>query len=200
VAELTGHAEESAPAPVTLTACEWLWFHLKIGLFGFGHGSVMPMFERALVREHKLMTPAQFNEALTVSLVLPGPGLVTLSMYLGKELFGAWIGLLGALCMCIPGAVWALVVVYAVPLHHPAVRALFQGFTVGALVLLANMLWRLQRGLHASASAPAPIARHKVLLRLAISGALAALLSAHVPMATVAGLGVLACLAAEFTT
>jgi chromate transport protein ChrA len=40
----------------------------------------MPMFERALVREHKLMTPAQWSEALTVSLVLPGPGLVTLSM------------------------------------------------------------------------------------------------------------------------
>ncbi|MET0340278.1 MAG: chromate transporter [Polyangiales bacterium] len=178
-----------------MRARDWLLFHLKIGLFGFGHGAVMPMFERALVRDTQTMTPAAFNEALTVALLLPGPSLITLSMHLGRQHFGTAVGLLGLLAMCVPGALWALLIVTAIPIHHASVRALFRGFTIGALVLLAAMVVRLESGLRAPDDAR-PRLRH--LARICIAAGVCALLLAHVPMVQVVGVGVLACLALEF--
>jgi len=196
---MTGRAARECDAALTaLPARGWLWFHLKIGLFGFGHGAVMPMYERALVRDSKTLTAAQFHEALTVSLVLPGPSLITLSMYLGKQLYGSTIGLVGVLCMCVPGALWALLIVSTIPIEHPAVRALFHGFTVGALVLLVDMVWRLRRGLSADTPARPPVARRKYHARLAVSAVVAASLLVQLPMVAVAALGVLGCLAVEF--
>jgi len=194
----SGAEQSGASSAIALPARGWLLFHLKIGLFGFGHGAVMPMYERALVRDTKTLTEAQFQEALSVSLVLPGPSLITLSMYLGKQLYGSLIGLLGVLCMCVPGALWALLIVYAIPIEHPAVRALFHGFTVGALVLLVDMVWRMQRALRADAPTSRPVLRHKYLARLAISALVAGSLLAQLPMVTVAALGVLGCVAVEF--
>jgi chromate transport protein ChrA len=198
-ADLRSCAEQPPVLTVLrLPARGWLLFHLKLGLFGFGHGAVMPMYERALVRDSTTLSEAQFHEALTASLVLPGPSLITLSMYLGTQLYGSAIGLLGVLCMCVPGALWALLIVYAIPIEHPAVQALFHGFTVGALVLLTDMVWRMQRALRADAPASPPVLHHKYLARLAISALVAGSLLAQLPIVTVAGLGVLGCLAVEF--
>jgi len=197
------HALE-APTPEVVHAArtsglrprDWILFHLKIGLFGFGHGAIMPMYERVLVRDSRALTAEQFHEALTMALMLPGPSLITLSMHLGKVLFGSAIGLLGVLAMCIPGALWALFIIHAVPVRDPTVHALFRGFTVGALVLLVDMVRRMQRGLRAQSDVPARRDR-RYLWRLALTGVVAALLLAHVPMAYVALGGVPVCLAVE---
>ena len=192
-----GAMEASAVHTGRLSARDWIWLHVKIGLFSFGHGAIMPMYERTLVQESKMMTPEEFHEALTVALVLPGPSLITLSMYLGRHLFGTAVGLLGVLGMCIPGALWALVVIALVPIHHAAVRALFQGFTIGALVLLVDMVRRLQRGLRSEGSA-ARARDLRYVARLAIAAGVCALALLHVPMTQIAVLGTLVCLSVEF--
>lgn len=177
-----------------LSAAGWLWLHLKIGLFGFGHGAIMPLYQRALVRDTATLAPEAFQEALGASLLLPGPSLITLSMYLGKELYGLAVAVLAVLAMCVPGALWALLIMHAVPIHHPAVRALLSGFSVGALVLLVDMVRQLGRGL----SADGPRARAKTVGRACLALVLALLLFAHVPMTLVAVAGVVACLTLEF--
>jgi len=193
-----GSVPAAAPAQRdALSARAWIWFHLKIGLFGFGHGAIMPLYERALVRDSRTLTPAAFHESLTVSLVLPGPSLITLAMVLGRQLYGTTVGVLGVLAMCVPGALWALFIVHAVPIHDPSVEALFRGFTMGALVLLVAMVRRLARGL-ASGEPRAAGPDRRYLVRLAIAGMVAGLLVLHVPMVAVAALGVVACLVAEF--
>lgn len=197
-------AEASAPvAPrlplERLSPRAWIWFHLKIGLFGFGHGAIMPLYERALVRDSGTLTQAEFHESLTASLVLPGPSLITLSMLLGRKLYGNMVSLLAVLAMCVPGALWALFIVYAVPIHAPAVEALFRGFTMGALVLLVAMVYRLSRGLASAPDRPL-VGDRRQQVRLAISLLVAVLLALHVPMVIVAAVGVATCLGAEFLT
>ena len=177
-----------------LSAAGWLWLHLKIGLFGFGHGAIMPLYQRALVRDTATLAPEVFQEALSASLLLPGPSLITLSMYLGKKLYGLAVAILAVLAMCVPGALWALLIMHVVPIHHPAVRALFAGFSVGALVLLVDMVRQLAQGL----SAEGARARTKTAARASLALALALALFAHVPMTLVAAGGVVACLALEF--
>jgi hypothetical protein len=119
-------------------------------------------------------------------------------MYLGKRLFGPTIGVLGVLCLCCPGAVWALLFVRFVPLDRPDVRAVFWGFAVASLILLVDMIVRLLPALAAThvVGETATPARHARRVALAIGVGVAVLL--HASMMSVALLGATACLVAEF--
>jgi chromate transport protein ChrA len=133
-----------------LTVGGWLLFNLKLGGLTFGMGSITPIYERELVQDTKSMTGEEFQETLTLAQVLPGPSLVSLTMYLGQRLFGAPVALLGVACMCLPGALWAALVLYWVPFERPVVHELMQGFAVGALVLLGDFVRRLGPGIRAT--------------------------------------------------
>ena len=176
----------------------WLWLHCKIGLLTFGTGSVFPIYERALVREAKVLSHEQFQQALTIAQVLPGPSLVTFCAYLGGTLFGPLVAVLGVLAMCFPGALWALLVIEAVPIHRADVQAVFHGFAVGALVLLVDLVRRLARGLTAGDSEGTPVSRGRVARRWLVALAVGALVLLRVPTAQVAAIGVVAGLLAEF--
>jgi len=130
--------------------------------------------------------------------VLPGPTLVSLAMYLGRRLFGPAVGLLGVLCLCCPGAVWALLFVRFVPLDRPDVQAVFWGFAVVSLILLVDMIVRLLPALgatHAALESATP-GRHARRLAIAIGVGVAVLM--HAPMMSVALVGATVCLLAEF--
>jgi chromate transporter len=173
---------------------------LKLGFFAFGTGSAMPMYERAFVRDAQWLDHDEFQAALTLAQVLPGPSLVSLSVFLGNELLGVAAALLGVLCMCIPGALWGLTVIAFAPLRGFAVQELFHGFAIGALVLLVDLLWRLRHVLAVS-SQPAPAARAplaKQLRRWFVAAGLGLLVTMKVPVSFVAALGVAVCLLAEF--
>jgi chromate transporter len=174
-----------------LTPRAWLLFNAKVGSLTFGMGAITPMYERVLVQERKALTSREFQEILTVCQVLPGPTLVSLAMYLGRRLFGSTVGLLGVLCLCCPGAVWALLFVRFVPLDRPDVRAVFWGFAVASLILLVDMVVRLL---------PALGATHAVGERasagIAVGVGVAVLM--HAPMMSVAVGGAMVCLLAEF--
>lgn len=181
-----------------MTPRAWLLFNAKIGSLTFGMGAITPMYERVLVHERKALTAREFQEILTVCQVLPGPTLVSLAMYLGKRLFGPTIGVLGVLCLCCPGAVWALLFVRFVPLDRPDVRAVFWGFAVASLILLVDMIVRLLPALGAShiVGETAAPGRHARRVALAIGVGVAVLL--HASMMSVALVGAAACLVAEF--
>jgi chromate transporter len=181
-----------------LTPRAWLLFNAKIGSLTFGMSAITPMYEHVLVRERKALTAREFQEILTVCQVLPGPTLVSLAMYLGKRLFGPTTGVLGVLCLCCPGAVWALLFVRFVPLERPDVRAVFWGFAVASLILLVDMVVRLLPALgatHVVGEIAAP-GRHARRVAIAIGVGIAVLL--HASMMSVALAGATACLVAEF--
>ena len=58
-----------------------------ISLSGFG--GVMYWSRRMLVEQRKWMTPAEFNDALALCQILPGPTIVNLSVVFGRSIRGA---------------------------------------------------------------------------------------------------------------
>ena len=168
--------------PKRLSAGAWLLFNLRVGGLTFGMGSITPIFERTLVQDTQSLTAEEFRETLTLAQVLPGPSLVSMTMHLGQRLFGPTFALLGVVCLCLPGALWATLIVRWLPFERPLVQALMHGFAVGAAVLVADFLRRLS----------------KLVRRLAVALTVTALISARVPMFAVVAAGVLAGLGAEF--
>jgi chromate transporter len=164
---------ESARTP--FSASRWLLFNLRVGGLTFGMGSITPIYERALVQDARVLTREEFQETLTLAQVLPGPSLVSMAMYLGQRLFGTTIAVLGVVCMCLPGALWAALVLRYVPFEKPAVPGI--------------------QGTHLPGE---PAARSKLARRIAIALAVTASIAARVPMFTVVAIGVVACVGAEF--
>jgi chromate transport protein ChrA len=183
---------------VPLTPRAWLLFNAKVGSLTFGMGAITPMYERMLVHERKALTSREFQEILTVCQVLPGPTLVSLAMYLGRRLFGPAVALLGVLCLCCPGAVWALLFVRFVPLDRPDVRAVFRGFAVVSLILLVDMVVRLLPALGATHAIGESATPGRSARRVAIAIGVGAAVLLHAPMMSVALVGAAACLVAEF--
>jgi chromate transporter len=181
-----------------LSASAWLLFNLRVGGLTFGMGSITPIFERALVQDTQSLTAQEFQETLTLAQVLPGPSLVSMAMYLGQRLYGTTFALLGVVCLCLPGALWAALVVRFVPFERPLVQTLMHGFAVGAVVLLADFVCRLWPGVRATHLPRIVATRSKLVRRLAVALAVTGLIAARVPMFTVVALGALACMAAEF--
>jgi chromate transporter len=185
-------------SPKRLSAGAWLLFNLRVGGLTFGMGSITPIFERALVQDTRSLTAEEFQETLTLAQVLPGPSLVSMTMHLGQRLFGTPFGLLGVVCLCPPGALWATLVVRWVPFERPLVQAVMHGFAIGAVVLLADFVRRLWPGIRATHLPGIRATRAKLARRLAVALALIGLIAARVPMFTVVAIGVLACVCAEF--
>jgi chromate transport protein ChrA len=181
-----------------LTPRDWLLFNAKVGSLTFGMGAITPMYERVLVHDHKALTSREFQEILTVCQVLPGPTLVSLAMYLGRRLFGPGVGVLGVLCLCCPGAVWALLFVRFVPLDRPDVRAVFWGFAIASLILLVDMVARLLPALGASHTVGESSTPGRRACRVAIAIGVGVAVLLHASMMSVALVGATVCLVAEF--
>ena len=184
--------------PKRLSAGAWLLFNLRVGGLTFGMGSITPIFERTLVQDTQSLTAEEFQETLTLAQVLPGPSLVSMTMHLGQRQFGTTFGLLGVVCLCLPGALWASLIVRWLPFERPLVQTFMHGFAVGAVVLVADFVRRLWPGIRGTHFRGVPATRSKLVRRLAVALTVTALISARVPMFTVVAAGVLACLGAEF--
>jgi len=181
-----------------MTAGAWLLFNLRVGGLTFGMGSITPIFERALVQDTRSLTAEEFQETLTLAQVLPGPSLVSMTMCLGQRLFGTAFALLGVVCLCLPGALWATLVSHWVPFERPLVQTLMHGFAVGAVVLLADFVRRLWPGIRGTHLPGVAATRRKIVRRLTVALAVIGLIAMRVPMFTVVGLGALGCIGAEF--
>jgi chromate transporter len=85
-------SDEHLPA---MTRRELFRCFLVMGLISFG--GVLPFARRALVEQRKWLTSEEFNEALSLGQILPGPNVVNLSVMVGARFHGA-IGAILSFC------------------------------------------------------------------------------------------------------
>lgn len=190
----------TAPAPpsVPLTPWAWLQVNLTIGTLSFGSASRIVLYEEAVVQRRGWLSAAEFEEVLTVAQLLPGPNLVNLAAYLGYRLVGPVVAVLGVLCLCLPGAVMAVVVTAALAKDRPWVSALLHGMAVAGLVLLLQFVARRLPGLKATPRAEVVAPRRRIWLRSALLVAVAAALLAGVPLFRILAVALPASLLVEF--
>lgn len=131
------------PAPPRPGLIELFVAFAKMSLAGFG--GVLLWARRAIVDQHKWMTPDEFNEAFALCHFLPGPNIVNLSVVFGARFRGipgsiaAFLGLVGP-----PMAiVTALAAVYARYGEIPALQRTLTGVSCAAVGLFLAVILRM---------------------------------------------------------
>lgn len=140
-------AESISPESSTVASpglAELFLAFAKMSLSGFG--GVLVFARRAIVEEHKWMTPEQFNEAFALCHFLPGPNIVNFSVVFGSRFRGvpggiaAFLGLLGPPTVIVT----ALAAVYSLYGQIEWMQRTLAGITCAAvglfLAVIAKML------------------------------------------------------------
>ncbi|HXZ55783.1 MAG TPA: chromate transporter [Burkholderiales bacterium] len=111
----------------------------QVGISGFG--GVMPWARRMLVEERRWLSAEEFNEALSLCQVLPGPNIVNMAVCIGTRFrgaLGAFAAVMGLMC-----APFAIVLALGALFTHygglPAVSAAFRGISAAAAGLIVAM-------------------------------------------------------------
>lgn len=129
-----------APPP---TLIELFFAFAKMSLAGFG--GVLVWARRAIVDQHKWMTPDEFNEAFALCHFLPGPNIVNLSMVFGSRFRGfaggiaAFLGLLGPPMILVT----ILAAIYAHYGNVPALQRTLLGVSCAAIGLFLAVIFRM---------------------------------------------------------
>lgn len=141
---------------------------LVIGLISFGGQRQAYLFD-AFVRRLRWMSDEDYLEGLALSQALPGPNFMNVAAYCGTRMSGVGSGLLGALLVAVPGAIFIslLTAFFVGSIADPRVAGALHGVTVGAAALLAVTLYRLgRRGLRVPLDAAVALAA----LALSVAG------------------------------
>ncbi|HTQ73940.1 MAG TPA: chromate transporter [Burkholderiales bacterium] len=111
----------------------------RVGVSGFG--GVMPWARRMLVEERRWLSAEEFNEALSLCQVLPGPNIVNMAVCIGTRFrgaLGAFAAVMGLMC-----APFAIVLVLGALFTHygglPTISAVFRGISAAAAGLIVAM-------------------------------------------------------------
>jgi len=134
------------PAPLGLL---WkvLWYFTEAGLFVFGSGlAIVPFLHGGVVQQYHWLTERQFLDAVAVSMITPGPVVITVAFigYLAAGPLGAVLAALGVFAPVL------LVVVLVAPYYHrfaqkPGVKAFVDGVTAAAIGAIAGAAFVLGR-------------------------------------------------------
>ncbi|MEE9387091.1 MAG: chromate efflux transporter, partial [Paracoccaceae bacterium] len=120
----------------------------RIGLLSFGGPAAqIALMHRELVEQRPWLTEAQFLNALSFCMLLPGPEAMQLATYTGWRLHGVRGGLIAGLLFVIPGAivVAALAMGYAFYGQIPMVEAMFMGVKAAVVVIVIEALLRVAK-------------------------------------------------------
>ena len=115
----------------------------KMSLAGFG--GVLVWARRAIVDQHKWMTPDEFNEAFALCHFLPGPNIVNLSVVFGARFRGipgsiaAFFGLVGPPVVIVT----VLAAIYAQYGEVPALQRTLAGVSCAAVGLFLAVIFRM---------------------------------------------------------
>ena len=115
----------------------------KMSLAGFG--GVLIWVRRAIVDQHRWMTPEEFNETFALCHFLPGPNIVNLSVVFGSRFRGipgsiaAFTGLLGPPVVIVT----ALAALYARYGEIDGLRRILSGVSCAAVGLLIAVTFRM---------------------------------------------------------
>ena len=134
------HPPHTAPPPGLF---ELFMAFAKMSLAGFG--GVLVWARRAIVDQHRWMTPDQFNEAFALCHFLPGPNIVNLSVVFGARFRGipgaiaAFLGLLGPPVVLVT----TLAVLYSRYGEMPALQRTLNGVSCAAVGLFVGVIFRM---------------------------------------------------------
>jgi chromate transporter len=115
----------------------------KMSLAGFG--GVLVWARRAIVEQHRWMTPDEFNEAFALCHFLPGPNIVNLSVVFGARFRGipgsiaAFFGLVGPPVILVT----ALAAIYAHYGQLPSLQRTLAGVSCAAVGLFLAVIARM---------------------------------------------------------
>jgi chromate transporter len=142
---------DSPPAPAAFEASpqpppgllELFLAFAKMSLAGFG--GVLVWARRAIVEQHRWMTPEEFNETFALCHFLPGPNVVNLSVVFGARFRGipggiaAFAGLLGPPIVIVT----ALAALYAHFGEIDLLRRILAGVSCAAVGLFFAVIFRM---------------------------------------------------------
>lgn len=132
-----------AAAPDRPGLIELFFAFAKMSLAGFG--GVLVWARRAIVDQHRWMTPDEFNEAFALCHFLPGPNIVNLSVVFGARFRGipgsiaAFLGLVGPPVVIVT----ALAAIYARYGEIPALQRTLTGVSCAAVGLFLAVIFRM---------------------------------------------------------
>ncbi len=110
-----------------------------------GFGGVLVWARRAIVEQHRWMTPDQFNEAFALCHFLPGANIVNLAVVFGARFRGlpgsiaAFLGLLGPPMLLVT----ALGILYSHYGEIPALQRTLNGVSCAAVGLFIGVIFRM---------------------------------------------------------
>lgn len=134
------HPPAAAPPPGLF---ELFVAFAKMSMAGFG--GVLVWARRAIVDQHRWMTPDQFNEVFALCHFLPGPNIVNLSVVFGARFRGipgaiaAFLGLLGPPVVLVT----TLAVLYSHYGEMPALQRTLNGVSCAAVGLFVGVIFRM---------------------------------------------------------
>jgi chromate transporter len=137
------HHPDTAPAAPPPELFALFLAFAKMSLAGFG--GVLVWARRAIVEQHRWMTPDEFNEAFALCHFLPGPNIVNLSVVFGARFRGipgsiaAFLGLLGPPVLLVTG----LAALYSRYGEIPALQRSLNGVSCAAVGLFLGVIWRM---------------------------------------------------------
>jgi len=118
-------------------AREWT----RLGFIGFGGPpSHIALLRRLCVERHDYLDPAEFEDAIAATSLLPGPASTQLAIYCAWRLRGARGALIGGLGFILPGLIF-ITTLSALFLAHDPPRAVL-GFAAGAGALVPSVALR----------------------------------------------------------
>jgi chromate transporter len=126
----------SSPAP----SMELLWFFTKAGAVVFGSGlAIVPFLYGGVVEQYRWLSEREFLDAVAVSLITPGPVVITVAFigYLAAGLTGAILASAGVFLPVYLSVVF-LAPSFARVAVRPHVRAFVDGVTAAATGALAG--------------------------------------------------------------
>ena len=118
----------------------------KIGLLSFGWPTAqIALLHRLIVAERRWLSEAQFLNALSFCMLLPGPEAMQLATYAGWRIHGFLGGLIAGLLFFLPGALIMLClgIAYVYFGTFGIVGALFLGVKAAIVVIVLQALIRL---------------------------------------------------------
>ncbi|MBY0381284.1 MAG: chromate transporter [Xanthobacteraceae bacterium] len=115
----------------------------KMSLAGFG--GVLVWARRAIVEQHRWMTPDQFNEAFALCHLLPGANIVNLSIVFGGRFRGIPGSIAAFLGLLLPPAfiLTILGILYAHTGNAPALQRTLAGIACAAVGLFLAVIVRM---------------------------------------------------------